>query len=250
MPKLVILKENLPDLDIFTNSIRLRFRIITDDRNIVSYWSPIYSLNPDLNYITNGNVLIEKHNLYSTIIWNPVEIEKDSVTISELDFYDVWVRWGTGPSTGEWEYKERVSSTSLSLIKPSSPSGIDHLSIEIYRPGRPIIRKKMSDVYQNNEWINISTNIITFPISHEFETGDNITYNSANPVGGLTDDQEYYARKVSDTSITLHSTLNDAINNTNIINLTSNTNEIGFFTYTGCTVCNFLLYSEYNFNPV
>jgi len=39
-------------------------------------------------------------------------------------------------------------------------------------------------------------------------------------------------------------------NNTNKIDITSNKNSIGFFTYTGCTVCDFLLYSEYNFSPV
>ena len=250
MAKLIIPKENLPDLDVFTNSLRLRFRIISDNRNISSYWSPIYSVNPELNYISEGNVAIEKHNSYTTVVWNPVKIEKNGNQIKELEYYDLWIRWGDDSSTGTWQYKERVLSTSVNLIKPSSPVGLDYLSIEIYRPGRPILRKRMFDVYQNSTWIDTTTDTITFPVNHEFATGDNITYNSSDAVGGLIDNQEYYAKYISDTSITLHPTENDALNNTNKINITSNKNSTGFFTYTGCTVCEFLLYSEYNFSPV
>ena len=250
MARLIIPKESLPDLDVFTDSFKIRFRIISDNRNISSYWSPIYSINPELTYIPDGSVAIEKHNSYSTVVWNPVRIEKDGNQIKELEYYDLWVRWGTDSSIGEWQYKERVSSTSINLIKPTTPSGLNYLSVEIYRPGRPILRKKMIDIYQNSAWIDISTDIITFPVDHEFITGDNITYNSSDAVGGLTNNQEYYARYISDVSISLHPTENDAINNTNKINITSNKNSTGFFTYTDCTVCNFLLYSEYNFSPV
>ena len=250
MSKLVVSRENLPDVDIFTNTIRFRFRIITDDRNVSSYWSPIYSIDPELDYIPSGQAVIEKHNAYSAVVWNPVSIEKNGNQLRELEYYDLWIRWGDDISTGEWQYKERVTSTSINLIKPSSPAGLDHLSVEIYRPGKPILRKRMSDVYQTSSWIDTSTDTITFPVSHDFATGDNITYNSSDPVGGLTDGQEYYSRYISDTSITLHPTQNDAINNTNKIDITSNKNEVGFFTYTECSVCDFLLYSTYNFSPV
>lgn len=250
MSKLIIPRASLPDVDIFTNTISFRFRIITDDRNVFSYWSPIYSLDPDLEFITDGNAVVEKHNSYSKVVWNPVSVQKNSNPVGQLQNYDLWIRWGTDQSEGSWSYKERVSSTAIDLIKPSSPAGLDHLSIEIYRPGRPITRKRMIDVYQNNTWINTATDTITFPVNHEFSTGDNITYNSSDPVGGLADNQQYYVRSVSDNSITLHPTENDATSNTNKINITSNKNSTGFFTYTGCNVCNFLLYSVYNFSPV
>ena len=250
MSKLIIPRENLPDVSVFTDAIKLRFRIITDDRNVSSYWSPIYSINSGIDFIKNGELIIEKHNSYSAVIWNPVVLEKDENVIRELEYYDLWVRWGTGSSEGEWQYKERVSSTSINLIKPSDPSGINYLSVEVYRPAKPIIRKRMSDVYQNSTWVNASTDTITFPENHDFATGDNITYNSADALGGLTDGEEYYIRAVSDNSITLHPTENDAKNNTNKIDITSNKNSTGFFTYTNCAACNFLLYSQYNFSPV
>ena len=134
MPKLTIPKESLPDVDILTNTIRFRFRIVSDDRNLSSYWSPIYFLDPELDYIPDGDLVIEKHSNYSTIVWNPVSVQKNGNEITELQYYDLWIRWGQDNSEGEWIYKERVTSTSINLIKPSTPSGLDHLSIEIYRP--------------------------------------------------------------------------------------------------------------------
>lgn len=250
MPKLIIANSSLPDIDVLTNTVKFRFRIITDDRNTSSYWSPIYSIDPELDFITNGELVIEKHNNYSTIVWNPVAVQKDGNFVKELEYYDLWIRWGTDASSGDWQYKERVSSTSINLIKPDSPAGLDHISIEIYRPGKPIIRKKMIDVDQTASWVDTSTDIITFSVNHEFETGDNVTYNSSLAPGGLTDGQQYYVRSVSSTSISLHPTKNDAVNNTNKINITSNQNSTGFFTYTGCAACSFLLYSLYNFSPV
>lgn len=249
MAKIIIPKENFLETDVFTEKVALRFRIVTDDQNVFSYWSPIYSIDPEFDYISNGSLIIEKHSEYIAAIWNPVLIEKDSVGIGELPLYDLWVRWGTDISQGEWEYKERVSSTSINLLKPTSPSGLDHISIEIYRPGRPITRKKMSDVYQDNLHIDLVNNTITFDQDHNFVTGEGITYNSSSPISGLSDNQEYWVRTISSTQISLFPTENDAQNNTNKIDLNSHPNSVGFFTKTGCTVCHFLVYSSYNFSP-
>lgn len=250
MSKLIIPKENFSEIDIYTNKISVRFRIITDDKNVASYWSPVYLVDPGIDYITSGELIVEKHTGYVAMIWNPVGLEKDGVGIGELPNYDIWIRWGTSSSSGDWQYKERLSSTSLNLIKPTSPSGLDYLSVEVYRPGRPTIRRRMSDVYQDNAHIDTVNNVITFDYSHNFETGDNITYTSPDPIGGLSDNTEYYGRAISSTELSLYPTANDAISDTNRISLTSATNDTGFFVKTGCTVCDFLLYSSYNVNPV
>jgi hypothetical protein len=249
--KIIIPKENLPDINVFTKKYGVRFRITTEDRNRFSYWSPIFSIDPGLTYIPSGDLIIEKHTGYSIAVWNPVGIEKDSTSIGELSEYDLWVRWGTDPTNGTWQYKERISATSISLIKPTSPAGLDHLSIEVYRPGTPIYRRAMYDIDQSNSaaLINLSTDVITLP-ENVFKTGYRIHYESTTPVGGLSDDSYYYARMLTDTTMTLHPTYNDSINDTNKIDITSNTNDVGFFTWADCTVCDFLLYSNYNFNPV
>lgn len=249
--KIVIPKESLPDINVFSKAYEVRFRITTEDRNRFSYWSPTFSAIPDSVIVTSGELVIEKHTGYSVAVWDEAHIEKNNVDIGTLKEYDVWVRWGNGLSNGEWGYQGRVSSTSLNLLKPSDPAGIDHLSVEIYQPGRPTLRRAMYDIDQSNSagLVNLSTDTITLP-DNVFETGYDIHYLSDTPIGGLSSDTNYYARMVTDTTMTLHPTYNDAINNTNKINLTSNSNDPGYFTWEDCTVCDFLLYSNYNFNPV
>lgn len=243
--------QNLPELNILTKQYQIRYRIKSDDGNRVSSWSPIYSINPEFVYETSGNLAIEKHSEYIAAIWNTVLIQKDQNSVGELEQYDLWIRWGTDACDGTWEYYERVSSTSINLIKPISPVGLDHVSIEIYVPGRPTLRRAMYDVFQSNGAgkVDLINDTITLP-DNAFKTGYEIYYESSDPIGGLTSQTDYYARMVTPTTMTLHPTEQDALDNTNKIDLTSHTNAVGFFTWEDCNVCDFLLYSNYNFSPV
>lgn len=249
--RVVIPKENLPDINVLTEAYEVRFRIVSDDRNRFSYWSPIFLTRPDYTYVSSQNLIIEKHTEYTAAIWNPVIIEKDGQSIGELEQYDLWVRWGTDPGQGAWEHYERISSTSVNFIKPSSPAGLDHLSVEIYVPGRPLLRRAMYDIDQSNSSgkVDLTNDIITLP-ENVFQTGYDIYYESSVPIGGLTNATNYYARMITSTTMSLHPTKEDALNNTNKINLTSYANSPGYFTWEDCTVCDFLLYSKYNFSPV
>ena len=147
--KIIIAKENFADMSIYDPNYQIRFRLISEDRNRVSAWSPIFSVNPDVNFVKNGtSVTIEKHTGYTSLLWNPVKVEKTvsgSVTMSvDLPHYDVWLRWGSSAygdiGAGTWEYFGRVPSISMSVLKPTTPAGLNHLSVEIYRPGRPVER--------------------------------------------------------------------------------------------------------------
>jgi hypothetical protein len=263
MPKkLIIPKENFSAPDIFDPNYYIRFRIITDDKNKFSYWSPIFGIDPDVDFVPSyydssiippaqsyqeGQMFIEKHQKYGAAIWNEESIEKYGVKIATVPYYDVWVRWGASQSVGSWEYKERISSTSLNILRPANLTSTGYLSVEIYRPSRQTIRRKTFDVYQNSTYINLTTDVITFSNGHEFKTGDGVTYESIDPVGGLTNNGQYFAREINSNSITLHSTQAGAINNTGKINITSNKNATGFFTYTGCPICGYLAYAQYNF---
>jgi len=129
--KLIIPKENLPPINVLTKRYEVRYRITTEDRNRFSYWSPIFSVDPGLTYLTSEDLIIEKHTGYTAAIWNSVVIQKDGEDVGELQEYDLWVRWGTDISVGTWEHYERTSSTSVNLIKPTCPAGLDHLSIEV-----------------------------------------------------------------------------------------------------------------------
>lgn len=147
--KIIIAKENFADMSIYDPSYQIRFRLISEDRNRVSAWSPIFSVDPEVDFVKNGtSVTIEKHNEYTTLLWNPVKVEKvvDGITTmsADLPHYDVWLRWSDAAygdiDAGTWEYLGRIPNISASVLKPLVPSGINHLSVEVYRPGRPVQR--------------------------------------------------------------------------------------------------------------
>jgi hypothetical protein len=250
--KLIIPKEDLPDINFLTQEYQVRFRVTTEDRNRFSAWTPIFGVNPELDFTTTGEVLIEKHTGYSTVVWNPVSLQKDGEDIGELESYDLWVRWGTEESDGEWEYKERINSTSINVLKPTSPAGIDTLSVELYYPGRPRLRKATYDIYQSNGAgnVNLATDTITISTVNVLKTGYKILYESTNALTGLTSGNNYYVRMVSSDQFTLHLTEQDALDNTNKVDITAHKNSVGFFTWEDCTVCDYLLYAKYNFSPV
>jgi hypothetical protein len=249
--KLIIPRSQLPDINILTKGYQVRYRITTEDRNRFSSWTPIFLVEPEFTFQTTGEILIEKHTGYSTVVWNPVIVQKNGQSVGELSSYDMWVRWGSSASDGVWEYKERVSSTSINVLKPTSPGGLNTLSVELYYPGRPQLRKATYDVFQSNAGgkINLTTDVITLPVNI-FKTGYAIRYNSVDPIGGLVDNNIYYVRMTSNTTMTLHPTEQDARNDTNKINLTSHKNSIGFFTWEDCPICDFFLLGKYNFSPV
>lgn len=145
--KLVIDRESLPDINAFTGKYEVRFRLTTEDRNRFSYWSPIFSTDPDFVYIT-GNTDISKQSNHAKIVWDVVTIEKDSAYIGQVLEYDIWIRWSRNGPDGDWIYVERVEGTSVEQIIPSSYfyNGVEifqipnRITVEIYAKGRPITR--------------------------------------------------------------------------------------------------------------
>jgi hypothetical protein len=162
MPKVVVPKQLFPELDIYTQKVEVRYRIISDDKNNASYWSPIFLVDPDITFVQgtldmSGTIYLQKNNNYVSVVWDSVAIYKNPATndslIAELPSYDIWVRWagngGVNPS--DWIYKERISSTSVDIIVPASydyPGGSGtprQLTVEVYRPGRPVVQDSASD---------------------------------------------------------------------------------------------------------
>jgi len=251
--KLSIDKENFIRQDIYTKKYEVRFRIVSEDRNNLSYWSPIFSVDPGFDFVPEGSITINPSSSHTSIIWNPVKVTKNNIFLFDLKEYDLWFRWGVENSDGEWTYSQATGSNSVELIKPTSPSGINTLSVEIYRPMSPsIYRKATYDIYQSNSAgkINLTTDTIKINPINVLETGIPVRYTSTDPIGGLQDNVIYFVRMINNTDMTLHPTESDAKNNTNKINITSHKNSIGFFSWEDCTVCDFLVYSIYNVKPV
>jgi hypothetical protein len=145
--RIIIPKERLPDIDSLTESYSVRFRLITEDRNKLSYWSPIFSVNPEFIYVS-GAIDIAKNGQQINVVWDSVRIEKDGNFVGQAQQYDVWLRWSKNNENGDWIYKERVQTTGINFIIPSTFffEGVDQeqapnrVTVEIFLKGSPITR--------------------------------------------------------------------------------------------------------------
>lgn len=150
--KVVIAKKDLPiniAQDVITDENIaqhvVRYRIISEDKNVVSAWSlpykipaPSYSsiitaseseesTDPIFTYQTSGGTNV------GTLIWESEEVFK------EITQYDIYIRWGTfnsgtGLTTypGGYEYFKTSAPGSITLLKPSSKSSFNRVSIAIH----------------------------------------------------------------------------------------------------------------------
>jgi hypothetical protein len=148
--KITIKKESLPSFQ-FTKTFnseaerleidelyyKFRYRIISEDKNRTSFWSPIEKvrvedLKSPFPYLTTNRISITKSgnpdSELITCVWShpgdsesPSEYEKIQNNLSQ---YDVWIRWNNNNVTDledigwtDWEFEATVSSTSFSIIK-------------------------------------------------------------------------------------------------------------------------------------
>ena len=88
--KLRILKSSLPPIDHDTLKYNLRYRIVSDDRNRVSHWSPIYNLNGSTVEAYVGSLSITPEII--TAVWK----EENQLDIEVDESYDVFVKFDSG----------------------------------------------------------------------------------------------------------------------------------------------------------
>lgn len=253
--KLIIPRESLPPTNAYTRGYEVRYRITTEDRNRFSYWSPIFFVDPELIYEVGslelrGSLSIEKiGSSYVGVTWDSASVYKkigDELSLlGELSEYDVWIRWaGSGGSNpSEWQRRERVSTTSININIPSTYPYTDpstgivtditprYLYVEVYRPVRQIMRYEETRTFlQNSSTVNVTDDYIYFAEGHGTVTATAGFYESDTPIGGLSDSTTYYTRTIDYFNISLHPTKQDAIDNTNKINLTGTPSGTGSFT--------------------
>lgn len=171
--KAIIRKENLPAFSLLSDGTYgyiVRYRVVSEDQNRFSHWSPIYLVRPQYVFLRPDDKLISEFvvepNLgYVNIIWDPVSLyDQDNQTIvSSVTEYDVWIKWGIG-GDGVWKYRERVSGNSLTMAIPSqyndTASSIvsqtpEEISIEIYVPGSPVTRDLSSLLVYKQDQVSL-----------------------------------------------------------------------------------------------
>jgi hypothetical protein len=122
----------------------IRYRIISDDRNRVSHWSPINKIvvppaTSPFPYTSSSRVSIEKTGGHVNVLWsfpqeseNPSDFER---IFKQITVFDVWVRWNTNNTTNPnaagwtpWEFESTVSSNVWSVVPPAAAN---YKSIEV-----------------------------------------------------------------------------------------------------------------------
>ena len=137
-------------IDADTEEYILRYRIVSEDRNRTSAWSPVYRIPaPTINQILFENSLIDDlgqrlfdEPVYSTnnstasgtvanVFWN-----SPSIFGGDGRRYDLYVKWGVYDTNtaevvydNDYQYLKSVSIQSLSFAKPDDKSGYDRVSI-------------------------------------------------------------------------------------------------------------------------
>jgi len=258
MARIIIPKENFPDPSIYNPSYQIRFRLLAENKNRTSAWSPIFPVNPEVFFERGtrelrGYIEIEKvGSKQVNIVWDFVTGYRDSGTeildVGKVQEYDLWIRWAVagGATPSEWIYRGRISSTSLNITIPSEYPYKDpitgiitlidnpkYLYAEVYRPSREITRYEQTATFpQNASTVDISSDTFIFPQGHGSSTGTPGLYTSTTPVGGLTSGVTYYTRTIDYYKISLYPTLADAMayTETNKINLTGTPAGYGSFT--------------------
>lgn len=102
--KVIIPKSSLPSVS-SNNEYIVRFRIISEDKNTYSEWSPKFLINGstiseiDSDYLISGRVI--------TIVWDDPD---------RRAAYDIFLKVGTG----EYTYHGSSTATTYSFINPST----------------------------------------------------------------------------------------------------------------------------------
>jgi hypothetical protein len=159
LQKATIPLESLPPIKVIDSSrigYYTRYRIVSEDRNKTSHWSPVYLLTVPYKFRRPGNSPLELDNFLVEkvssgivdIAWEPVEVWNGNNFIRKAISYDIWLRWSKNGSNGDWLYQERASNTSLVVLVPETYSigGVvendvpNQLEVEIYLRSQDILR--------------------------------------------------------------------------------------------------------------
>jgi hypothetical protein len=107
--KLSIPSANLPPVNQDFDSYFLRYRIVSEDRNLFSEWSPIYQVSSNKDYAASGDgsIVYSPETKQLTASW-PLE--------SNISDYDVWYKWSSFTPAVLPTNTREISAASLNTI--------------------------------------------------------------------------------------------------------------------------------------
>jgi|694.fasta_scaffold29495_7 hypothetical protein len=148
--KIKLSQDNLPTINSITGKYDVRYRVVSEDKNRTSHWSPIININPNYIYVA-GNISIVSSGI-TTVAWDTVTVKIGTNIIGQAKDYDVWVKWSKAAGLGDFNYVQRISGNSITLVHPTTfyINGVDQeqspnrVTVEVYLKGEPITRDSAS----------------------------------------------------------------------------------------------------------
>jgi hypothetical protein len=125
--KVTIKKQDLPALNGVSQNYLVRYRIVSEDRNRTSHWSPRYKVNvePEIDrdriidgvltpedWIPHSVVASENKQIINVVWTTPANLRSD---------FDLYVKWGAD----DFKYVESIQTSSYSIIVPSGYSAAE-----------------------------------------------------------------------------------------------------------------------------
>ena len=90
--KIRIRQKNLPTIDVNEEGYILKYRVVSEDKNRTSQWSPTSIVQPNYTYVS-GDISFNKSGQVATLAWDSVSIQKDGVEIRKAHEFDIWLKW-------------------------------------------------------------------------------------------------------------------------------------------------------------
>jgi hypothetical protein len=137
--KVIILKKDLPQFYGSDQEYVVKYRIITEDKNRTSHWSPNYKLPVAPVTAIDYRIAVEQSHDMINAVWTP-----NSTTKSEFDIY---VKWDSDP----WQFISTVFTTSYSTI---IKSGAAHFQLAVQVPTFPKERFSGATLFESTQ-INV-----------------------------------------------------------------------------------------------
>lgn len=119
--KVTIPRSELPAVNATSNAYNVRYRIISEDRNRFSAWSPIVQVSAPAISLLTYSIAVNNTDQIITAVWNP----NPSLGLTN---YDVFIRWigNDNPDTltnYPWSFAANTATNShLFSIPPTIPN--------------------------------------------------------------------------------------------------------------------------------
>ena len=134
--KVTILKSDLPGFNSLYGDYVVRYRIVSEDKNRTSHWSPQYKLiAPEVGEI-EFSYAKDLTNKMITFVWTPSD--------SSIGKFDIFLKW----NNGAWAYTSTVSTTTFAAV---IPDGATSLQLAVQVPTFPKARVEAGTLFESSQ---------------------------------------------------------------------------------------------------